>query len=290
VLDKNKPLVVIVGPTASGKTGLAIEVASRFNGEIICADSRTIYKYLDIGTAKPTKEEQLTISHWGLDLINPKEKFSAFQFKEYAKNRIDDIRARGKLPILVGGSGLYVDAILYDYSFSDKYVESERGELNKLNLEQLHGILIKKGYDFPENRNNKQYVINAILRKGNKGTKSKQILGNTIVVGITTDRINLKSRIEARTEAMINNGVIKEALVFSKKFGWDSPGLSGNVYRVIHRFLDEELSEEQLISEIVKKDRDLAKRQMTWFKRRKSVNWMALNEATSYIERMLSVE
>lgn len=282
-----KPLVVIVGPTASGKTGLAIDVALQFNGEIICADSRTIYKNLDIGTAKPTKKEQLKVKHWGLDLISPREKFSAFQFKEYAKDRIDDIRARGKLPILVGGSGLYVDAILYDYSFSDKYDESERSKLSGLSIEQLHEILRTKGYAFPENLNNKQYVINTILRRGDNGNRRKQMLGNSFVVGITTDRAELKSRIEDRTGVMINEGVIKEALEASSIFGWDAPGLSGNIYRVIRRFVELELPEDQLKAEIIKKDFDLAKRQVTWFKRRKSIHWVTLGQSLSYIERIL---
>ena len=285
--NKTKPLVVIVGPTATGKTLLAIDAALQFDGEIICADSRTIYKGLDIGTAKPTKKEQLKVKHWGLDLISPIEKFSAFQFKEYAKDRIDDIRARGKLPILVGGSGLYVDAILYDYSFSDKYDESERRKLSALNIEQLHEILRTRGYAFPENLNNKQYVINTILRRGDSGNQSKQILDNTFVVGITTDRAVIKSRIEYRTGVMINEGVMKEALEASSTFGWDAPGLSGNIYRAIRRFVELELSEDQLKAEIIKKDFDLAKRQVTWFKRRESTHWVTLEQSLPYIERIL---
>ena len=285
--NKTKPLVVIVGPTATGKTRLAIDAALQFDGEIICADSRTIYKGLDIGTAKPTKKEQLKVKHWGLDLISPIEKFSAFQFKEYAKDRIDDIRARGKLPILVGGSGLYVDAILYDYSFRDKYDESERRKLSALNIEQLHEILRTRGYAFPENLNNKQYVINTILRRGDSGNQSKQILDNSFVVGITTDRAVIKSRIEYRTGVMINEGVMKEALEASSTFGWDAPGLSGNIYRAIRRFVELELSEDQLKAEIIKKDFDLAKRQVTWFKRRESTHWVTLEQSLPYIERIL---
>ena len=285
--NKTKPLVVIVGPTATGKTLLAIDAALQFDGEIICADSRTIYKGLDIGTAKPTKKEQLKVKHWGLDLISPIEKFSAFQFKEYAKDRIDDIRARGKLPILVGGSGLYVDAILYDYSFSDKYDESERRKLSALNIEQLHEILRTRGYAFPENLNNKRYVINTILRRGDSGNQSKQILDNTFVVGITTDRAVIKSRIEYRTGVMINEGVMKEALEASSTFGWDAPGLSGNIYHAIRRFVELELSEDQLKAEIIKKDFDLAKRQVTWFKRRESTHWVTLEQSLPYIERII---
>src|SRR5688500_6881598 len=111
------PLIVIVGPTASGKTALSIEIAKQYNGEIICADSRTVYKGMDIGTAKPTPEERQGIPHWGLDLVQPNEDFSAADFKVYALQKIIEIRARNRTPILVGGTGLYIDAVIFDYEF-----------------------------------------------------------------------------------------------------------------------------------------------------------------------------
>src|SRR5215216_6778680 len=112
-----KPLITIVGPTASGKTSLAVELAEQFGGEIICADSRTVYRGMDIGTAKPSKADQKRVPHWGIDLVDPDQKFSAADFKVYANQKIKEIRARGHIPFLVGGTGLYVDAVIFDYQF-----------------------------------------------------------------------------------------------------------------------------------------------------------------------------
>ena len=132
------PLIVIVGPTASGKTALAVELAEQMVGEIICADSRTVYKGMDIGTAKPTAMERLRVPHWGLDLVDPSEKFTVSDFKKYANEKIAGIRSRKKIPFLVGGSGLYVNSVIFDYQFGLKSDESKRKSFEQLSLEQLH--------------------------------------------------------------------------------------------------------------------------------------------------------
>jgi tRNA dimethylallyltransferase len=127
--------VVVVGPTASGKTATALRIARELNGEIICADSRTVYKYMDIGTAKPTKEERAEIPHWGLDLVEPGQKFSAADFQRYALRKISEIRERGHLPILVGGTGLYIDGVIFDYQFG-KPQPKVRRQLEALSLDE----------------------------------------------------------------------------------------------------------------------------------------------------------
>src|SRR5690606_33063041 len=144
------PLVVIAGPTASGKTALAIELAERFGGEIICADSRTIYKGMDVGTAKPGVDEQAQIPHWGLDLVEPGDRFTAADFKEYALQKINEIRARGHVPFLVGGTGLYVDAVLFDYQFSAPANEHERAKLEQMTIERLHDYCEYNNIILPE--------------------------------------------------------------------------------------------------------------------------------------------
>ena len=131
-----KPLVVIVGPTASGKSALAISLAEKFGGEIICADSRTVYKGMDIGTAKPTVDEQARVPHWGLDLVEPGERFSAAKFKRYAIAKIDEIHSRGNIPFLVGGTGLYIDGILFDYEFGSDFNAELRKKLESLSLDR----------------------------------------------------------------------------------------------------------------------------------------------------------
>ena len=129
--EMKKPIIVIVGPTASGKTGVAIELAEKIGGEIICADSRTIYKSMDIGTAKPSIPEQKNIVHYGLDLVEPNERFTVYDWKKYAEQKIYEIRRLGKYPIIVGGTGLYVDALIYDYQFDQKH-KSDQIDRNKM--------------------------------------------------------------------------------------------------------------------------------------------------------------
>ena len=145
------PLVVIVGPTASGKTALAVRLASRYNGEIICADSRTVYKGMDIGTAKPTPEERALVPHWGLDLVEPGEGFSAADFKAYATATIAQIRARGAVPFLVGGTGLYVDGVVFDYQFGAAPDAAERASYMALTATQLQQLCRERGLALPAN-------------------------------------------------------------------------------------------------------------------------------------------
>lgn len=139
-----KPLIVIVGPTASGKTATAISIAQRYDGEIICADSRTVYKGMDIGTAKPTLDEQTLVKHWGIDLVSPDQRYTVGMFQSYARDVIDDIYARGKRPILVGGTGLYVDSILFNYDFPATKDDALVKDLLKLSDEELRIYCKKK--------------------------------------------------------------------------------------------------------------------------------------------------
>src|ERR1700758_1680789 len=162
---ETKPLVVIVGPTASGKTKLAVELAEKFGGEIICADSRTVYRGMNIGTAKPTEEERRRVPHWGLDLVDPDQRFTAADFKSYAEQKISEIRARGRMPFLVGGTGLYIDGVIFDYRFGTAPDEKLRAQLEKMSLEELHEYCAKNNIMLPENDKNKRYVIRAIEQK-----------------------------------------------------------------------------------------------------------------------------
>jgi len=137
--------VAIVGPTATGKTGLAIALAQVFDGEVVCADSRTIYRGMDIGTAKPTADEQAQVPHHLLDIVDPGERLSAGEFKQLAETQINEISSRGKLPLLVGGSGLYVDAVIFDYEFPAAGNPDRRQKLEAMTDTQLHELLLGKG-------------------------------------------------------------------------------------------------------------------------------------------------
>ena len=135
--DRKLPLIAIVGPTASGKTKLAIEMALKYDGEIICADSRTLYKDMDIGTAKPSLEERSMVPHWGLDLVTPDQAYSSAMFQQYARSKVQEIRARGKLPLVVGGTGLYVDSLIFDFLFGQVGGTDQREKLEKSTTGEL---------------------------------------------------------------------------------------------------------------------------------------------------------
>ena len=284
------PLIVIVGPTASGKTSLAINLAEIYGGEIICADSRTVYKDMDIGTAKPSYEDCQRVPHWGIDLVYPYEYFSAAEFKQYSLKKIEDIRRRNKIPFLVGGTGLYIDAIVFDYKFGNKSDVKKRTLLEKLTIEELWEYCSKNNIELPDNYNNKRYVIRCIEQGGINNSRKVEINNNIIVVGISTDRDNLRKRIKDRIEQFFDNNVVEEARILGKIYGWDNRAMSGNIYPILHKYIDNEINIEEAKVEIFYRDWHLAKRQMTWFRRNKNIEWLELNQVPSYIySRMASL-
>lgn len=288
-MTDGRPLVVIVGPTASGKTALAIEVAERVGGEIICADSRTVYKGMDIGTAKPTILERERVPHWGLDLVEPDESFSVADFKYYADNKIDDIRARGKIPFLVGGSGLYIDAVIFDYQFGVKADSDRRAHLENFNLEELHQYCKDNNIALPENMHNKRYVIRAIERHGYVLRRRMQPISKSIIVGIATDRRILRQRITTRSEQIFAHGIVNESTELSKKYEARQEALTGNIYPIILSYLRGEYSLKTAEDKFTTSDWKLAKRQLTWFRRNPYIMWISRSEASSYIESALAV-
>lgn len=284
------PLIVIVGPTASGKTSLAINLAEIYGGEIICADSRTVYKDMDIGTAKPSYEDCQRVPHWGIDLVYPYEYFSAAEFKQYSLKKIEDIRSRNKIPFLVGGTGLYIDAIVFDYKFGNKSDVKKRTLLEKLTIEELWEYCSKNNIELPDNYNNKRYVIRCIEQGGINNSRKVEINNNIIVVGMSTDRDNLRKRIKDRIEQFFDNNVVEEARILGKIYGWDNRAMSGNIYPILHKYIDNEINIEEAKVEIFYRDWHLAKRQMTWFRRNKNIEWLELNQVPSYIySRMASL-
>lgn len=281
-------ILYIVGPTASGKSGLAVRIAKKYNGEIISADSRTIYKGLDIGTAKPSKAEQSGVAHYGFDLVEPNQAFSAAQFVRSAKKWIDEIVSRGgKLPIIVGGSGLYIDALYYDFSFVSKADEKLRHELGQKTIEQLHKIIEESDIKMPENSKNKRYLIRAIERGGEVGGK-KLPDPASVIVGINPNRDVLKQRITDRFNKMIDDNVLDEVKQLYSQYGFDAPGSSGNIYRALRPYFDGEASLEECAQKFISLDMQLAKRQMTWLKRNQNIKWFETDkEAEGYLDRIL---
>jgi len=286
------PLIVIVGPTASGKSGVAIKLAEQYNGEIICADSRTIFKGMDIGTAKPSKQDQARVPHWGLDIATPGEPYSAADFKRYAVQKIAEIRARGHVPFLVGGTGLYIDGVVFDYEFGPPANLEKRAELEQMTIEDLHKYCIQNNIPIPENDQNKRYVIRAIEQKGISSKRSDTPINNCIIVGITTDSEQLRERIHYRIEQLFDDGVVEEAKMLGDTYGWESEAMTGNIYRFARAYMNDELTKDEFILRSSTADWQLAKRQLTWLKRNKFIAWRPLDEVAdevkNYITRTLA--
>ncbi len=271
MVAKKVELVAIVGPTASGKTSLAIALAKAFNGEIIAVDSRTIYKGLDIGTAKPTKEQQSEIKHWGLDVIEPNETYSAAQFKTYANKAIKDIAKRGKLAILVGGTGLYMDGVLYNFSFAEPNHEL-RKELGLKTVEDLQAMIVEQGIPLPVNSQNKLHLITALERKG-KPTEREKLRKGAIIVGLNPDRVNLRKIVKNRVDMMVKQGVQEELTTSAKKYGWSNEAYKSGIYKTLIPVINNGYPINEALKEAVMSDMRLAKRQMTWLKRNPDIEW-----------------
>jgi tRNA dimethylallyltransferase len=291
-MQSSGPLVVVVGPTASGKSALAMRIAQQHNGEIIAADSRTVYRGMDIGTAKPTVEDQQLVPHYLIDVRNPDEPFSAADFKKLAEEAIADIQSRGKLPVMVGGTGLYVDAVLFDYQFGPAANQAERERLNGLSVDELQAICREKNIDLPINSQNKRHLVRAIELGGLINHK-KQLRKDTLVVGIATSRDILRERIEKRAAEMVAAGVVGEVALMGARYQWKGEVMKGNIYRIFRGVVGGEKSIEEATEEFVRSDMALAKRQMTWFKRNPSIAWSAdpdelLGKVDTFLDRTRS--
>jgi tRNA dimethylallyltransferase len=280
----NDKIIFIVGPTSSGKTAVSIDLAKKIGGEIICADSRTLYKGLDIGTAKPDEKQKKEVAHWGIDLIYPNESYSVADFKLYATQKIEEISRRNKTPFIVGGSGLYVDSILFDYKFGKLPNIAYRKRLENLNFEELINICSQKKIDLPSSiRKNKRYIIRAIEQGGINDNRRECPIDNAIIIGISVDKNTARERISTRILNMIKYGVIDEAIAVANKYGWDNNAMSGNIYSIIRDYIDGKIDYNTMIDLSVLKDYHLFKRQMTWLKRNKKIVWLKPEKVEEFL-------
>lgn len=285
------PLIVILGPTASGKTAYAIRLARLIGGEVICADSRTVYRGMDIGTAKPTEPERAGVLHWGLDLIEPDQRYSLYDFQRYAMAKIAEIRQRQHVPLLVGGSGLYINSVIYDYRLAGgDYDPTTRAKLEKLPPDELRRLIVKRGAKLPRDPNNKRRLIRSLERGGvsnNCGYLSRQ----TVVIGIAVDKEKLSQRISGRAEQMLERGLVDETDRLIARYGMVEP-LRRNAYGVVAKYLTRQIYEAELIEQISVKDRQLAKKQLTWWRNpswASDIMWRTLPELTDRLNNRSGV-
>lgn len=281
------PLIVITGPTASGKTGLALELAERHHGEIICADSRTIYKGMDIGTAKPTMNERARVPHHLLDVVKPGQKYTAADFQAATYEAVATIRSRENVPFLVGGTGLYIDAVVREYQWPEISKDMDRDQLEAYKTAELHAMIKKQQLDMPTNKMNRRHLINTLMRSGSQGGSLKSPRENTVVVVIATEKSVLEKRIRERACAMFEEGVVEEAERLAALYGWDTEAMSGNIYPIVRQVIEGRITQQQAINLFITKDRQLAKRQITWLKRHSYVTWLSLDDARDYLEQIL---
>ncbi|MFD2628467.1 tRNA (adenosine(37)-N6)-dimethylallyltransferase MiaA [Oceanobacillus kapialis] len=286
-------VIAIIGPTAVGKTKLSIEVAKQFNGEIISGDSMQVYKGMDIGTAKVSIEEMEDVPHYMIDIKEPWESFSVAEFQTRVKHHIEDIAAKGKLPILVGGSGLYLQAALYDYNFANKKRDviiteklekqlEEEGSIRLYNrLKELDPVQAHKIHP-----NNTRRVIRALEIYETTGMtmtkwqESQQLTSpyHLHVVGLEMDREVLYSRINDRVDKMLEEGLVKEVEALYEKGYKDTPAMKGIGYKEFIPFFEMHQSLDETIATLKQNSRRFAKRQYTWFRNKMDVNWYLLSQ------------
>lgn len=268
------PMVVIVGETASGKSALAMELAHRFGGELICADAMTVYPGFDVGTAKPSANDQAKIPHHVLDVANPITGFSAAEFKRLALGSVADISSRNKLPIIVGGSGLYVDGVLYDYQFKDISNRYERDVLNTMTISELIATARERKLDvrLVDNKNPRRLV--RFIETEGKSSLRSGLRPQTCVIGLRVDRKELLHRIERRVDSMLQRGLEQEVRQLADRYGWDSEAMNSVGYREWRSYFEGDDSREEVRHKIVVSTVRLAKKQRTWFRRNNSIQWV----------------
>lgn len=299
---KSKEIMVLFGPTAVGKTEISLGVAKSLGGEILSADSMQIYQWMDIGSAKPTPEEQLVVPHHLVDEIDPRYPFSVADYQKKAKEAIENMFSRGKLPIVSGGTGLYINSLIYDMDFGKNQGDSDfRKKMEKFALEkgneELHDLLMAK--DPKAGRqihpNNVKKVIRALERWETEGeiklfrdnlrpTKDYKVL----MIGLKRNRDQLYHRIEKRVDGFIQAGLVEEVeKLLGRGLSPKDISMKGIGYKEIIPFLEGKVSLEEAREEIKKNTRNLAKRQMTWFRSYSDVKWFDLSEIDHPVEEMI---
>ena len=289
-----KKIIVIVGPTGVGKTKLSVELAKRLNGEIVNADSMQVYKDLNIGTAKIKEEEKEGIIHHLFDICDVNDNYTIYNYQQDARKVIDEIEKRNKIPIFVGGSGLYIKAALYDYQLNNEEFHNDFDNLS--NEEML--MEIKKDHETDIHVNNRKRLVRELNKIYNHTVNVSEInkpLYDIIVIGLTTEREKLYEIINNRVDKMVNEGLIEEVKgLYNKKIN-SKAIMTGIGYKELYKYFDNEITFEEAIDLIKKSSRNFAKRQYTFFNHQMDVKWFmvnydcfneTINEVEQYIKKI----
>ena len=298
-------VIVIVGPTASGKTSLSIELAKKINGEIVSCDSMQIYKDMNIGSAKPTEKEMNGIKHYMIDIVSPDERFSVAQYKKQAENAIQDILDKGKMPIVVGGTGLYSNSLIYGIEYNDiKLDEEYRKQLeniasNKDGLKELYNKALEIDNKAMEiiSPNDKKRIIRVLeiyhstgktKTELEKESRKNEIKYDYKVFGVFIERSILYEKINKRVDIMINQGLIEEVRNILNKYKKFPTAMQALGYKEVVEYFNGQATKEEMIEKIKQETRRYAKRQLTWFRRNKEIVWLdGLNDMQNNISIIL---
>ena len=303
-MDKPK-VIVICGPTASGKTSLSISLAKKINGEIVSCDSMQIYKEMDIGSAKPTVEEMQEIKHYLVDFVSPEKRYSVSEYKEDASKAIEEIINKGKTPIIVGGTGLYLNSLIYNIQYNEMEVDlNYRRELEKEAEEYGLEVLYNRAKEIdPEAMEkvsaNDKKRITRVLEIYNATGKNKtelekksrkEVPYNYLIFGINMERSILYEKINKRVDIMLEQGLIEEVKNLINKYSNMPTAMQGLGYKEVKEFLDGNISKEEMIEKIKMETRRYAKRQITWFKRIENIIWLdGLNKTEENVNSIMEV-
>lgn len=303
-LDAKQKLIVLIGPTAVGKTELSLLLANQYNGEIISGDSMQVYKGMDIGTAKIKKEEMNGIPHHLIDIKEPDESFSVAEFQDRVREKINEIHQRNALPLIVGGTGLYIQSVIYDYQFSEvpgdenfrKKFEVKAKEEGNLSI---HSILAEIDPDSAKqiHPNNVRRVIRALevyhctgkTATDYQKSQKPHLLYDVAIIGLTMEREKLYNRINTRVDMMMQEGLLDEVKEFHKNNIRNVQSIQAIGYKELYDYFDGKVSLEQAVEQLKQNSRRYAKRQLTWFRNKMEVSWFDMSNDSQRQKKIMEI-
>lgn len=273
----SKPFVIaIVGQTTSGKSALSLQLAQHITGDILCADATTVYRGFDIGSAKPSPQDQRAVRHFGLDIADPTERFDVAAYKIYADKVLAEQASEGRTTLFVGGSGLYVDSVLYDYSFPA--TSNEPDLYNDMSVVKLQSLVREHGgeqghFTASDWLNSRRLV--AYLRRGGAAPQKHPLPSHVRMIGVSVEQNELEHRIERRVDAMLSTGLEDEVRSLAERYGWDVPAMQAIGYREFRPYVTGEIPLAQVREHIIMHTRQLAKKQRVWTQRNPDITWVS---------------